>query len=172
MTDISQRITQIIEPTITHMGYELVRVSLIGTAKRQTLQIMAERTDRAAMTVDDCEAISREISAVMDVEDPITERYNLEVSSPGIDRPLTRLNDFDRFKGHLATIDLKVAVDQGEGKPARKRFQGVLTGIEGVNVKLNTGTQKEPVETSLAFDDIAKAKLVLTDELIKAGISN
>ena len=162
------RLSQLIEPTLTHMGYGLVRVMMQGGGKHQTLQIMAERSDGAAMTVDDCESISRQLSALLDVEDPISGAYQLEVSSPGIDRPLTRLADFDRFKGYLAVVELAAPMMMEDGKN-RKKFQGMLTGTTGETVKM-TGEGKANWEFD--FGNIAKAKLVLTDELIKANVSN
>ena len=169
MAENVARITDIITPTVEHLGYDIVRVLMIGTAKAQTLQIMAERRDTKPMTVDDCEVISRSLSAVLDVEDPISANYNLEVSSPGIDRPLTRLADYDRFKGHLATVELTLPIPQGEGQPLRKKFQGDIVGVSGESIVLLLDTG---AEATLPFIDIAKAKLVLTDKLIEAAISN
>ena len=142
---IDRRMAEIITPVIEDMGYELVRVRLMG-GKSATLQIMAEKPD-GGIEVDDCADISNAVSAVLDVEDPITDAYTLEVSSPGIDRPLTRLKDFEEFEGY-------------EG---RKRFKGVLAGVEGgeVLINLDEGT------VGLQFDWLADAKLVLTDELIR-----
>lgn len=168
MAENIARITDLITPTVTHLGYDIVRVTMIGTPRRQTLQIMAERQDGTGMTVEDCEVISKSLSALLDVEDPISAEYNLEVSSPGIDRPLTRLADFDRFAGHLANVELQIAMPQENG-PARKKFQGDLIGTDGSNVRLKLDTQEE---VSLPFSDIARAKLVLTDKLIEAAISN
>lgn len=164
----NERLLNLIEPIVDHLGYALVRVQLSGSGKTQTLQIMAERNDNNAMTVDDCETISKQISAVMDVEDPIGSAYQLEVSSPGIDRPLTRLEDFTRFAGFLALVELQAPHVMPDGK-GRKRFQGKLVGASKDSVKL-TGEASETWEFS--FDNIAKAKLVLTDELIKAQVSN
>jgi len=160
MTPFEQRITDMLEPSLTDMGYELVRVQLRGD-QRKTLQIMAERKDQRGMTLTDCETISQTISALMDVHDPIKERYALEVSSPGIDRPLTRLADFDRYAGFEAKIDLK---DIYEG---RRNLKGMLRENDGENVQImldNGDVFKTP------FDMIAKAKLILTDELIEAHL--
>jgi len=155
---ITERIERIIEPSLTGLGYELVRVVLSG-AQRPILQIMAERSDHAPMTVDDCALISRTLSALLDVEDPLDGTYTLEVSSPGIDRPLTRLKDFERFAGHEARIEMRWPID------GRKRFRGILLGVRSylVRVKLEEG------EAELPFPDISKAKLVLTDALIAAS---
>ena len=141
------------------MGYEIVRV-LISGGRRPVLQVMAERVDGAPMTVDDCEGISRTVSALLDVEDPIAGAYSLEVSSPGIDRPLTRLRDFERYAGFEARIETRGLID------GRRRFKGILKGVAGGTVRLE-------VEGGLAevpFDGILRAKLVLTDALMAANI--
>ncbi|TVQ58941.1 MAG: ribosome maturation factor RimP [Rhodobacteraceae bacterium] len=153
-----QRIAGIVRPTVEGMGFELVRVRLMG-GKRLTLQIMAERPD-GRMEVDDCAELSRALSAVLDVEDPIDREYALEVSSPGIDRPLTRLDDFDRWKGWTAKLETEAPVE------GRKRFKGELTGVEGRSVMLATETGT----VALPFDSLADARLVLTDALIEASL--
>lgn len=152
------RIEELIAPSLEAMGYELVRVRLQGT-RSPTLQIMIERQDRAALTVDDCADASRSISAILDVEDPLHVQYTLEVSSPGIDRPLVRLDDFQRFAGFEAKIELQDALD------GRKRFRGQLLGTEGRTVRIEHGEG----DMALPFDAIRAAKLVLTDELIRAA---
>lgn len=159
--DATLRIEQIIAPSVDAMGYEIVRVQLSGK-QRPTLQIMAERTDGGPMTVEDCADISRAVSALLDVEDPFPGAYTLEVSSPGIDRPLTRLKDFDRFAGFEAKAETRVPLD------GRKRFRGVLKGVENGRVRLDT--PEGPVE--LPYDQIARAKLVLTDALLAAAAAN
>jgi ribosome maturation factor RimP len=151
----TNQITRIIEPSLEAMGYSLVRVTLTGT-RRATLQVMAERRDEAPMTVEDCAEISRSISALLDVADPIASAYMLEVSSPGIDRPLVRPEDYDRFAGFEARIDLNAPVE------GRKRFRGRLLGRSDEHVRLAAETG----EVRLPLADIAQAKLVLTDELI------
>jgi len=167
----AERIREIIEPAIEAMGFELVRVIILGPSgggrgkRAQTLQVMADRADGTMITVDDCAEISRTISAVLDVEDPIPDEYSLEVSSPGIDRPLTRLQDFERFAGFDARIELVEAVE------GRKRFKGVLGGIEDeqwVLMTLDEGGQ-DGETVSFNFEGIEKAKLVLTDALIAAS---
>lgn len=160
MTVKTDAVATMIEPTLQAMGYALVRVAVIGGAGRPTLQVMAERADNAAMSVDDCADISQAISAVLDVEDPIAGSYTLEVSSPGIDRPLVRKADYDRFAGFEARLETAEPIG------GRKRFRGRLlgTGAEAVKLKLDTG---EEIELPLAR--IERAKLVLTDELIAAG---
>jgi ribosome maturation factor RimP len=150
-------IAGLIEPSLDAMGYRLVRVSFLG-ARGSTLQIMAERRDDAAMTVEDCADISRSVSALLDVANPIEDAYTLEVSSPGIDRPLVRLEDYDRFAGFEARIETAAPVD------GRKRFRGRLLGRDGERVRL----VGDAGEVALPFAVIARAKLVITDDLIAA----
>lgn len=152
---IDRRMAEIITPVIEDMGYELVRVRLMS-GKTTTLQVMADKPD-GGIEVDDCAEISNAISAVMDVEDPILDAYALEVSSPGIDRPLTRLKDFDMFEGYEAKIETSDLID------GRRRFKGVLAGVEGEEVLINL----EEGTIGLQFDWLSDAKLVLTDDLIK-----
>ena len=140
------------------MGYELVRVAIIGR-ERPTVQVMADRADGAMISVEDCEAISRAVGAVLDVEDPIPGQWMLEVSSAGIDRPLTRRKDWNRFVGHRARAELAVPLG------GQKRFSGVVLGAgDGfARMKLDDGS-----EVALPWDDVRRAKLVLTDALIEA----
>lgn len=140
------------------MGFDLVRVAVQGR-QRPVLQVMAERRDRRAMTVDDCAEVSRAVSALLDVEDPFPDAYQLEVSSPGIDRPLTRIEDFDRFRGFEARLETSAPHD------GRRRFKGRLLGTveDSVRLALPEG------ERTFAFGDIKKAKLVLTDDLLAAA---
>ncbi len=154
-TSMDRRLAEIITPVIEDMGFELVRVRLQG-GKTATLQIMAERPD-GGIEVDDCAAISTAVSATLDVEDPIEDQYTLEVSSPGIDRPLTRLKDFDAWEGYIAKIETTNMID------GRKRFKGLLAGTESdeVLIEIDEGT------IGLNFDWLADAKLVLTDDLIR-----
>ncbi|MEO0370609.1 MAG: ribosome maturation factor RimP [Pseudomonadota bacterium] len=152
---MDRRMAEIISPVIEDMGFELVRVRLIG-GKSKTLQIMAERPD-GGIEVDECADISTAVSAILDVEDPITEAYALEVSSPGIDRPLTRLKHFEEYEGYDAKLETEELV------AGRKRFKGVLAGVEGDEVLINV----EEGTIGLQFDWLAEAKLILTDELIK-----
>lgn len=151
----TNRIAQTIEPSLEAMGYRLVRV-VITSGRRATLQVMAERFDDQPMTVDDCAQISHSVSALLDVADPIPSAYMLEISSPGIDRPLVRTEDYDRFKGFEARIELARPID------GRKRFRGRLLGTSRGNVRLVTETG----ETELPLDAVGRAKLVLTDDLI------
>ncbi len=147
---LTDRIAETIEPALAAMGYEIVRVQLGGGRRSPTLQIMCDRLDGQGLTLDDCAEISRLASAVLDVEDPIAGEYTLEVSSPGLDRPLTRPKDFDRFAGCEARIELSLPVD------GRKRFRGVLRGLEGETVLLETGDGP----CRLALPDIEKARLI------------
>ncbi len=147
---LTDRIAETIEPALAAMGYEIVRVQLGGGRRSATLQIMCDRLDGQGLTLDDCAEISRLASAVLDVEDPIAGEYTLEVSSPGLDRPLTRPKDFDRFAGCEARIELSLPVD------GRKRFRGVLRGLEGETVLLETGDGP----CRLALPDIEKARLI------------
>ncbi len=157
---IDRRVMEIIDPVITDMGYELVRVRLMS-GKSATLQIMAQKPD-GTIEVDDCALISTAVSAVLDVEDPIVDAYTLEVSSPGIDRPLTRLKDFDLWKGYEAKIETDELID------GRRRFKGELAGVEGneVLIEIEEGT------IGLQFEWLSDAKLVLTDELIREVLRN
>jgi ribosome maturation factor RimP len=153
----TNRIAQTIEPSLAAMGYRLVRV-VITSGRRATLQVMAERLDDRPMTVDDCAQISHSVSALLDVADPIADAYMLEISSPGIDRPLVRPEDYERFSGFEARIELVQPLD------GRKRFRGRLLGTSQGKVRLATETG----ETELPLDGVARAKLVLTDDLIAA----
>ena len=151
-------IAQMIEPSLAAMGYRLVRV-VVTSGRRATLQIMAERSDEVPMTVDDCALISRSVSALLDVADPIAGAYTLGVSSPGIDRPLVRPEDYDRFRGFEARIELAQAIG------GRKRFRGRLLGTAGGEVRLAA----ESGETRLPLAAVARARLVITDDLIAAS---
>jgi ribosome maturation factor RimP len=148
-------VERMIAPAVEAMGYDIVRVLLTGKQRRR-LQIMAERQDGAGMVVKDCVMLSRAIEAILDVEDPIAQTYELEVSSPGIDRPLTRSADFERFAGHLAKLETDSLIE------GRRRFVGRILGLEGAAVRIET----KDGEIALPCTAIAKAKLVLTDDLI------
>ena len=158
MADIATLI-RLIEPEAKALGFELVRVQMIGGASDPTLQVMAERPDTRQLTIDDCADLSRRISDTLDAADPIEEAYRLEVSSPGIDRPLTRLKDFDDWKGHEARIKL---VEPVEG---RKQLSGTLSGVEAENVAIDVDGFRP---MTVPFAAIASAKLTLTDRLIAA----
>jgi len=154
----TNRIAQAIEPSLEAMGYRLVRV-VITSGRRPTLQVMAERGDDQPMTVEDCAQISHSVSAMLDVADPIAGAYMLEISSPGIDRPLVRAEDYDRFSGFEARIELARPIE------GRKRFRGRLLGTSAENVRLAT----DMGELRLPLADVARAKLVLTDDLLDAA---
>jgi ribosome maturation factor RimP len=151
-------IAQMFEPPLAAMGYRLVRV-VMTSGRRATLQIMAERLDDVPMTLDDCAQISRSVSALLDVADPIAGTYTLEISSPGIDRPLVRTEDYDRFSGFEAKIELARPLD------GRRRFRGRILGTLSGAVRLAT----EAGEARLPLDAVARAKLILTDDLIAAA---
>ena len=153
---LADRIAKLITPTLDSLGFELVRVQLSGS-QRPTLQVMAEPANGRVMSVEDCATVSRAISALLDVEDPISGTYSLEVSSPGIDRPLTRTKDYERFMGHEAKIETNAPID------GRKRFKGAIKAVDAKAVALDV----ESAEIRIPFAAIHKSKLVLTDALIK-----
>lgn len=155
---ISERIAEMIEPMIETMGFDLVRVTTTGDGESKTLQIMAEPLDGSLMTVEHCAEISRAVSALMDVEDPIPEAYNLEVSSPGVDRPLTKKAHFERFLGHVSKIETKVPTD------GRRRYRGTLESVTDEAVKVTVDNETFEIEIA----NINKAKLVITDALLEA----
>lgn len=159
MTDGVERVGEIIGGTVSAMGYEIVRIAMTGSKARPVLQIMIEPQDGRRLTVDDCAAVSRAVSALLDETDPIETAYTLEVTSPGIDRPLTRPKDFARFAGHEARIETDRPID------GRKRFKGRLAGLDGemVRIALSEG------DVAIPLADIRRAKLVLTDELLAAA---
>jgi ribosome maturation factor RimP len=157
-------VESLIGESIAAMGYALVQVRMLGSGGQPTLQVMAERVDGAGMTVDDCAEVSHVVSALLDVEDPVSGAYMLEVSSPGIDRPLTRLEDFTRFAGYEAKLETRRMV------AGRRRFRGRLAGVDGryVNMAVPEGNGEKLLQ--VPYEDIEKAKLVLTDELIQASL--
>ncbi|MCZ8151569.1 MAG: ribosome maturation factor RimP [Rhodobacteraceae bacterium] len=157
-TAIDRRLAAIVGPVIEGLGFELVRIRLMG-GKTRILQIMADRPE-GGIEVDDCAAISTAVSAVLDVEDPIEENYVLEVSSPGIDRPLTRLKDFDMWVDYEARIETTELID------GRRRFKGTLQGTEGDEVLIEIEEGGEALTIGLKFDWLSDAKLILTDDLI------
>lgn len=162
-TGLSARIAAIVEPTLAGLGYRLVRVKVSGR-DGMTVQVMAERPD-GSFTIEDCEASSRTLSPVLDVEDPVPGGYRLELSSPGIDRPLVRTSDFARAAGHEAKIEMEVPIE------GRKRFRGEILGVEGDHAKLRfAGPDGEPQTVSLAISDMGEARLVLTDALVAESL--
>lgn len=161
-TAIDRRIADLIRPLIEGMGFELVRLRYSGGGK-PVLQIMAQRPD-GSMDVDACGEISVAISALLDVEDPIIEAYTLEVSSPGIDRPLTRMKDFDDWAGHEARLETEELID------GRRRFRGTLAGTEGDEVLITLDRDPDAPTIGLKFDWLAEARLVLSDDLIRESM--
>lgn len=151
------RIAELVEPTVEAMGYGLVRV-ILNPGRSPRLQVMVERKDEAPLSLDDCAEVSRALSAVLDVEDPIEGSYTLEVSSPGIDRPLTRPADFERFAGYEASVELTGPIE------GQRRFKGRLLGVEGDRVRM-AGLERE---VNLPMRQIRRAKLVLNEELLAA----
>lgn len=163
-TGVDRRVAEIIEPVLTGMDFRLVRVRL-SNQNGATLQIMAERND-GTMTVQDCEALSTAISPVLDVDDPIDKAYHLEVSSPGIDRPLVRKSDFTRWQGHLAKVETSVIVDN------RKRFRGKIVSSDenGFTIERDQIGYGEELQVIIPFSTLAEARLVLTDELVRDAL--
>ncbi|MDA8250794.1 MAG: ribosome maturation factor RimP [Rhodospirillales bacterium] len=158
-TGLEARLAGIVTPMLDGMGYELVRVAVSGR-DRPTVQVMADRADGAPMTVEDCEAISRALGAVIDVADPMPGEWTLEVSSPGIDRPLTRIKDWNRFAGHLARAELDPPLD------GRRRFSGIVLGADADHARLRLD---DGSEVTLPLASLRRARLVLTDALIAAA---
>ena len=158
------RVGAVVEPTMRDLGYRLVRVR-VTAVNGCTVQIMAERPD-GSMTVDDCEVLSKGVSPALDVDDPVGRAYHLEISSPGIDRPLVRASDFSRWSGHEAKIEMAVPVE------GRKRFRGVIAGVEKGAALIDRTDAKpdEPVRWTLPLGDIGEARLVLTDDLIRESL--
>lgn len=161
---LAARVTQIVEPVLTGLGYRLVRVKVLGL-DGCTLQVMAERRD-GTMTVEDCERVSRALSPLLDVQDPIERSYRLEVSSPGLDRPLVSRSDFERYVGYSIKVEMAIPVE------GRRRFRGVLTGTEGdcVRMRREDIAPDEPGDVLLRLDEMAEAKLVLTDALVAESL--
>jgi ribosome maturation factor RimP len=165
---LSARVATIAEPVIEQLGYRLVRVKVSG-ADGCTVQIMAERPD-GTMAVEDCETVSRALSPVLDMADPIDKAYRLEVSSPGIDRPLVRKSDFDRYAGHLVKIETEIPIG------GCKRFRGLLIGTEGEAARIRQDNNKDDTnaggaaEILLPIEEMSEAKLVLTDELVTQAL--
>lgn len=161
----TNRIQSLIEPTVDELGFEIVRVQIMGK-DQVLLQVMVDHKegfgDGSGINVDDCATVSRAVSALLEVDDPISGAYTLEVSSPGLDRPLVRLRDFDRFQGLEAKIEINHALD------GRRRFRGRLLGVDGDTVKILVDGD----EVALPHPDIHKAKLLMTDELIAASQEN
>jgi ribosome maturation factor RimP len=161
-TQEDRSLVDLLDPVAEAAGYEIVRLRMMGGTQRRRLQIMAERPSDGEMSVEDCARLARAVSEVLDAADPINGEYLLEVSSPGIDRPLTRLKDFETYEGLEARLELDRLAD------GRKRFKGEIAGVEGDQVGLNT--EEDPDHTTyVPFAWITEAKLVLNDELMKRG---
>jgi ribosome maturation factor RimP len=161
---LAARVAAIVEPVLLGLGYRLVRVRISGL-DGCTVQVMAERPD-GSMTIDDCEAASRALSPVLDVADPMDRAYRLELSSPGLDRPLVRRSDFERYAGHMVKVEMAVAID------GRKRFRGQLLGVEGdtARVRRDDAQAGETPDILLPIEEMAEAKLVLTDALVAESL--
>lgn len=159
-TDMDARILAVADPVADDMGYNIVRIRVMSS-KRSTVQIMAERQSDGQMGVDDCASLSRALSSALEVDDPLRDAYVLEVSSPGLDRPLTSLEDFKTYEGHLARLELDRMIE------GRKRFRGVLAGIDGQHVDIDLDNEDDTAQ--IPFEWISEAKLLITDALIEAG---
>lgn len=164
-TGAAARVAELIEPALEGRGFRLVRVSVSG-GDAKTLQVMAERAD-GTMTIEDCEAISKEISPLLDVHDPIAGTYRLEISSPGIDRPLVRASDFEDWAGHEAKLEVKELID------GRRRFRGTLEGFEDgeVRIEMDLGGEAGRQVIGIPLGLVAEARLVLTEELIREALA-
>jgi ribosome maturation factor RimP len=158
----AERVASIVEPVLAGLGYRLVRVHISGFAGC-TVQIMAERPD-GTMRIEDCEAASRALSPVLDVTDPIETAYRLEISSPGIDRPLVRRSDFDRYAGHVAHVEMAAPID------GRRRFRGQLLGTDGDSARIRVDGSDDGADVLLPIGDMSEARLVLTDALIAESL--
>lgn len=158
-TGVAAEVAALIEPALNDIGFRLVRVT-VSRRDGTTVQIMAERPD-GTITVEDCAVISRNLSPLMDAHDPISGHYALEISSPGIDRPLARMSDFEAWAGHEAKVETKELIG------GRKRFRGVIRGLAGSEVRLEVPPDQGGPEVNLPIGIIAEARLVLTDELIR-----
>ena len=159
---LAARVASLAEPVIEALGYRLVRVK-VSPADGCTVQIMAERPD-GSMLVEDCETVSRALSPVFDAADPIDKAYRLEISSPGIDRPLVRKSDFDRYAGHPVKIETEIPID------GRKRFRGLLIGTEGEAARIRSEETDDASDLLLPIDEMSEAKLVLTDKLVTQAL--
>ena len=163
-TGLDRRIAEIIEPVLVALGYKLVRARLMNQ-NGLTLQVMAEKND-GTMTVTDCEEVSMAISPVLDVEDPVEKAYHLEVSSPGIDRPMVRKSDFTRWQGHIVKCEISILVDN------RKRFRGKITDVDadGFTLERDQVAYGEEPRVKIPFNTLSEAKLILTDDLIRDAL--
>jgi ribosome maturation factor RimP len=164
------RISQIIAPSLEQLGFEIVRVRVMGSDGAKILQVMLDRVDGVPISIDDCHKASKQMSALLDVEGDILEEYNLEVSSPGIDRPLTRLKDFEKYKNLEAKVEVNDKIDN------RKKFRGIVAGVEGDEILLDLNVvsleKPEGERIRIKFDNIKSASLVLNDQLLGFNKSN
>ena len=158
---VENKIVDLIAKNIDAAGYDLVRAQIVGGGKYATLQIMAERKDGVGMTVEDCAKISGAVSSIIEADADLADRFDLEVSSPGIDRPLMKIRDYERFQGHVAKIELKAPLE------GQRRFQGKIVNVLGEEIEFSADKKVLKVP----FKDIERAKLVLTDELLKAAVN-
>ncbi len=158
LTPLEQRLNTYAKPVIEDLGFDLVQIKVLGEGTTQNVQVMAEDPTTKRLGVDDAAKISRAISAVFDVEDPIKGAYRLEISSPGIDRPLVRLEDFETYEGFEVKLESAMANENGQ-----KRFRGILKGLDGENIQIET----DQGDATVPFSNLTKAKLVMNDELIK-----
>jgi len=161
-TGVAARVAAVVAPVLTDLGFRLVRVKVSALADC-TVQIMAERPD-GTMSIEECETVSRAVSPVLDVADPIDRAYRLEISSPGLDRPLVRRSDFERHIGQVVKVELAVACD------GRRRFRGILAGIDNLAARVRMDDVPDGAEVQLPFDDMTDARLVLTADLIAAAL--
>lgn len=161
METLEQKIEHIVAPAVQALGYRVVQVRLVDSNKSSILRIMAERMDDRSMSLDDCTEISRTISTLLDVEDPIPQAYRLEVSSPGLDRPLVKLEDFVRYAPHEIKLETKLPLD------GRRRFKGWLEGVNGTDIVL----QVEGEKIAIPFNDVHTAKLVLSEDTIRNALT-
>ncbi len=159
-TPLEQKLTQLIQPVIEDLGFQLVLASVIGEGATRTVQVLAQDAGTRNLGVEDAATISRSLSALLDVEDPIEGKYRLEVGSPGIDRPLVRPEDFEHYAGYEAKLEIATPLENGQ-----RRFRGVLKGLQDKNVLVET----DRGQVELPLSELTKAKLVLTDKLIKAA---
>jgi len=166
---IEKEIAGLIEPSLQNLGYDIARLKISDGAKSQIVQIMIERVDGSEVIVEDCEKASRQISSILDVEDPIADEYNLEVSSPGIDRPLTRKKDFEKYIGFAVKVATKLAVDGFEN---RKKFKGELENINNDDESITIIMDDTKESATIMLDNITSAKLVLDDKLLDFHSNN
>lgn len=167
---LEKRVEEAVAPSLEQLGYAIIRIRMINGDRANTLQVMLEKSDGQQVNIDDCQKASKQMSAVLDVENIISERYTLEVSSPGIDRPLTRLKDFETYKGQEAKLEVIEKINDA------RKFRGALAGVDGEDILINTNVvsleSPQDENTKINFNNIRSAKLVLTDELLAMHKNN